>query len=305
MAWSKVQGAQSAGGVNATSVAISAATAGNTLVSFFSQTGTNTPTCTGFTVEAVKAVYNTGASSVWVATKIAAGGETSVAWTPGSGGTGHGVAAFELAGGPATVTKDGAVVNVDNNPVSTSLNISITTAATGSIILFGIGADASSGTINVWTGATPATNIGTAAARCYGAHFIAGAPATDSDTANWSTGHVAGGLAIALNISAGGATQTLDASLTPTPTISADLTLQNVVLAAALAPVPTISADLVRAIALAVGISTSPTIAAALVTQLSLAAVLTPAPTIAADLFVTSGGGGGTTNERMKMGVGT
>lgn len=208
MAWAKVQGAQSAGSSNNTSVAISAVTAGNTLVSFFSQTGLNTPTCSGFTVETTNAVYNGSLSSVWVATKIAAGGETSVSWTAGSGGTGHGVAAFELSGGPATVTKDGSVVKVDNIAAATTSSITVTTSVANSIILIASGHDASSGVISAWTGTNVATNIGTAAARCFAGHFVTTSTVSSAFTANWATSNVSGMLAIALQISAGGGAAT-------------------------------------------------------------------------------------------------
>src|SRR4051812_5977073 len=107
MAITVVQSGQTAGGANNTSATISAATAGNTLVSFFSQTGLNAPTCSGFTVNGTSAVYNGSLSSVWVAYKVATGGETSIAWTAGSGGTGHGLPWWELAGAAAAVTLDG------------------------------------------------------------------------------------------------------------------------------------------------------------------------------------------------------
>jgi len=201
MAITVVQSAQSAGGANASSVAISAATAGNTIVSCMSQTSTTTPTLSGYTISSTKGVYNTSADSVWIAYKIAAGGETSVAWT--GGGTAHGVCAWEIAGAATSVTLDGSVVTTDNLSAATG-GRSVTTSTAGSIILIGVGHNVSSGTITAWTGTNVATNISTSAARCFDGSFITTSTVSSTFTANWTNSHVAGMVAIALQPASGG-----------------------------------------------------------------------------------------------------
>lgn len=198
MAITVVQSGQTAGAANNTSLTITAASAGDTLASFFSQTGLNAPTCSGFLVNATSAVYNGSLSSLWVATKIAAGGETSIAWTAGSGGTGHGVAGWELAGAASAVTLDGSPVHTDNIGPAITGGLAVTTTVNGSIILLGVGGDTSSGAITAWTGTNVATNINTAAARCFGGSFITTTTVSSTFTANWTTSHAVGMLAITL-----------------------------------------------------------------------------------------------------------
>lgn len=208
MAYTVVQKAQTPGSANNTALTITAATAGNILVSFFSQTGLNTPSCSGFTVDATKSTYLTNLSTLWVAYKIAAGGETSISWTAGSGGTGHGVVGFELAGGPASVTLDGSPVHTDNVAATTTTGIAVATSTPGSIILIGVGGDASSGVIGSWTGTNVATNVGTAAARPFGGSFITTSTVSSIFTANWATARATGMLALAFAPpAAGGSTQ--------------------------------------------------------------------------------------------------
>ncbi len=201
MAITVVQSSQSAGGGNASSTTLSAATAGNTIVSCFSQTSTTTPTLTGYTINATKGVYNSSGDSVWIAYKIAAGGETSVSWTGGS--TGHGCCAWEIAGAATSITLDGSVVTTDNLSAATG-GRAVTTGTAGSIILIGVGANASTGTISAWTGTNVATNISTSAARCFGGSFITSGTVSSTFTANWATSHVAAMIAIALQPSGGG-----------------------------------------------------------------------------------------------------
>lgn len=190
------QAAQSIGAANNSTVALPAAVAGNTLASFMSQTGLNTPTCAGYAVHATHAVYNGSLSSVWLATKVAVGGETGPVWTAGAGGTAHGVAAWELAG--ASTSFDGVPVNTDNIASGTQATVTVQTLTPGSIILLGVGADTSSGAILAWTGANVATNIGAAAARCFGGSFITVGTVNSLFAGNWTTAHVTGMLAFAL-----------------------------------------------------------------------------------------------------------
>lgn len=197
MAITVVRSAQTAGGANATSQAITSPAAGNTLVSFFSQSAATTPTCTGFTVNTTKAVYNASADSCWGAYKIADGTETSVAWTIGTGGTAHGVCYWEIAGAAAAITLDGSPAHTDNISANTG-GLAVTTTVAGSVILIGVGGNAATGTIGNWTGTNVATNISTVSSRCFGGSFITTSTVSSTFTANWNTSQVRGMLAIAL-----------------------------------------------------------------------------------------------------------
>ncbi len=210
MAITVVQSGQSAGGANSNSSTISGATAGNTVVAFCSQSGsTSAPTVTlggvAMTVNGTSGVYNSSADSMWVAYKIATGGETSIAWTPGSGGTVRGNNYYELAGAASSVTLDGTAQHTDNLNAATG-GVAVTTATAGSIVLIGVGQNASSGTISAWTGTNVATNISTSASRCFGGSFITTSTVSSTFTANWATSHVAAMLAIALKPPGGSTT---------------------------------------------------------------------------------------------------
>lgn len=195
-----VQSGQTAGGTNNSAITFGAtATAGNILATFFSQSLTTTPSCaTGFTVNTTKAVYNASADSCWVSYKISDGTETTATWTAGAGGTGHGVCYWELSGAANPVALDFTPPVSTDNINGTTAGLSITTTVAGSIVLIGLGGNQSSGTINAWTGTNVATNIGTAAARCFGGSFITTTPVSSTFTANWSTSQVRGMLGIAL-----------------------------------------------------------------------------------------------------------
>lgn len=203
MAITVVRSAQSAGGANASSLSITSPTSGNTLVSFMSQSLATTPTATGYTINTTKALHNTSADSTWVGYKIADGTETTVAWTAGAGGTAHGVCYWEIAGAASSITLDGSPVHTDNISAATG-SLAVTTSVAGSIILIGVGHNASSGTITAWTGTNVATNISTAASRCHGGSFITTSTVSSTFTANWTTSNVASMLAIALQPPAAG-----------------------------------------------------------------------------------------------------
>lgn len=198
-----VQSAQTAGGANsAVGMLGVGATAGNTIVSFFSQSLATTPTCaSGFTVNATKGIYNASADSIWVAYKIATGGETTATWSPGAGGTAHGVCIWELSGLASSNTLDGSPAHTDNLGIVATGTLTTTTTVPGSIVLIGVGANAGSGTISNWSSpiaGTIATNIGTTTARCFGGSYISSTPITGADfQANWATSHVCAMLGIA------------------------------------------------------------------------------------------------------------
>lgn len=224
MPFTVVHAAQSAGSSANSSVAVVATpTAGNILVTMFSQVGVNTPTASGYTVNATKAVYNTSAASVWVGYKIATGSETTAAWTVGSGGTAEGVCYWEIAGGPATITLDGVAVHTDNIASSGTGSLSVTTTVAGSIVLIGEGASVSSGTISAWTGTNVATNIGTIAARCFGGSFITTSTISTSFTANWSTSRVSGMIAISIQPAGGSNKAVAPATITGTSTLGGNI----------------------------------------------------------------------------------
>lgn len=193
---SVVASAQSGGGGNASTVVLPAASAGDVLASVMSQTGLNAPTCAGYVVNAIHAVYNGSLSSVWLATKTAAGGEVGPVWTAGSGGTAHGVAAWELAG--ASTNFDGAPVHTDNIASGTTASVTVATLVPGSIVLLGVGSDTGATAIGAWTGANVATNIATTSARCFGGSFITTVIVNSTFTANWTTAHVSGMIGFAL-----------------------------------------------------------------------------------------------------------
>lgn len=208
MAFSVLQAVQSAGSANnASSPVITAATAGNILVSMMSQSVTAAPTVSGYTVNATQAVFNTSAASVNVGYKIAAGGETGITWTPGTSGTVHGVTLWEIAGAPASIILDATPVHTDNLSAATG-GLAVTTSTANSIILLGVGGSTSSGTISPWTGTNVATNISTAAARCFGGSFITTTTVSSTFTANWATSGVKGMLAIIIRPAAAATTAT-------------------------------------------------------------------------------------------------
>jgi hypothetical protein len=216
MAIVQVQAAQSAGSSNASTIALSACTAGNLIVSFFSQSNTNTPSAaaggTALTVHTTKAIFNASAASVWVAYGIAAGGETAVTWTPGTSATGHGVAAWEFSGAANPVALDFATaVHTDNISAATGTTPTVTTTTAGSVVCIGVGGSTSSGTISAWTGTNVATNIGTVAARCFGGRFITTSTISSTFTATWATSGVKGMLAIAFKPASGAVANSLTA----------------------------------------------------------------------------------------------
>ena len=176
------------------------ATAGNLLVAFAAQSASvATPTCaTGFTVNTTKALFNASAASVWVAYKIATGGETTATFTPGAGGTINGVTIWELSGAANPIALDFTPpVHTDNITAAVSGNLAVTTTVPGSIVLIGVGRNSSFGTVGAWTGTNVATNAASGTARCFGGSFLTTSTISSTFTANWATSGIAGMLGIA------------------------------------------------------------------------------------------------------------
>ena len=195
------------------SLTITSATAGNLLVAFISQTSSVlTVSISGWTVNATNCTFGVAnIDSGWVATKTAAGGETSVTPTPGAGGSIVGIACYELNG--ATATFDGGstfpVATSQVSSVSTLASTAFSTTNTGSIILCAVLLGNTSGTVSAWT-STVLTNITTTTTEAIGGSLIPGTSETSiTPTAYWQTSRAAGMLAIALTPPASGTNQGL------------------------------------------------------------------------------------------------
>lgn len=283
MAFTVVRSAQSSGASANATLAITSPTAGNILVTFFSQTNTTAPTAAGYTVNTTKGVYNASAAGLYVGYKIATGSETAVTWTPGAGATGEGVCYWEIAGGPASITLDGSPVHTDNT-IAATISLSVTTAVAGSIILFGVGASSSSGTISAWTGTNVATNISTAAARCFGGSFITGGTVSSAFTANWATSRTTAMLAIAIQPSGGSNKAVTPTTITGVSTMSGTVIAKKTLTPAAITGASAMSSSVValRRAAPATITSTS-TMAALVAARRQVApAIITATSTMAA-----------------------
>lgn len=179
---------------------------GNILVSFFDEVNsTAQPTVadnlgsTGWVVQSTAALFGSTANrSCWVAIKTATGGEGSITWTVGTGGTAEGVSYFEL---------NGASTNIDTivgQTVTGATAITVTSAAfsttdSGGIILAACGQDGASGGNNAWTGTGPLININATSSRIIAGSFIPGAQVSGATvTANWTSSNHAAILVLAL-----------------------------------------------------------------------------------------------------------
>lgn len=209
MAAAVVRSKQTAGASATGTLSITAPTAGNLLVLFINESASivNAPKPkdnisgeTGWTVDAAeghKAVYSTSLNSLWLATKVAVGGETTIEATPGAAATLEGLCYFECSGTSATID---TIVHADNTAgAKTSTSPSVTTTDAGDVLLAAVAHAASSGSVNEWTGTGPMTRVETTATRCAGGSYI---PATTLSgvtfTANWANSHVTGMLLVAL-----------------------------------------------------------------------------------------------------------
>jgi len=197
MAIAIVNSGQTASG-SASSLTIPSATAGNVLVAFLSQlTSVLAPSATGYTVNGTSCTFGVaGVDGGFVMYKVAAGGETSIAPTAGTGGTITGICYWELSGCSTTV--DTIVATNTTGSISTLASNSFSTSNSGSIILCGVPLATTSGVVKAWT-STVLTNIATTASRCFGGSLIPGTTEIGiTPTANWTTAARAGLLALAL-----------------------------------------------------------------------------------------------------------
>lgn len=249
MAIAIVNKKQTAGAAAHPTLPITAATASNLLVMFIAQTGSvAAPTSAGFTVDAAEghhAIGNTSSGSLWLATKVAAGGENELVVTPAAGGAIQGISYFELSGASTTID---AIVKVDNpGSVKTLASGALTTTDAGDVILAAVGLTIAfpSGTISAWTGTGPMTNVEATTTRCIGGSYIPGTTLTGvTFTANWETARQAAMLVVAIKPEAAGGTVTIplnaaaatsSASITLTSTNTVPLAAAAAVSAASLA----------------------------------------------------------------------
>lgn len=197
------------GGSGTATLTITSATALNGMACFINQSGSLTaPTITGWTVyPTVHAQFNTSGSSIWYAYKIAAGGETSIAPTAGSGGTIVGICYWEINGMDASLTLDGTPVHVDNTASAATNSVAVSTSTAGSIVLIGVGVTANNTSCNTWTGSDVATNVSSGATRMQGGSYVTtGTLSSQTFTANWGTARVSGVLAVAIQPPSAGVT---------------------------------------------------------------------------------------------------
>jgi len=128
---------------SATTVSLTAVSAGSLIVVLFNQASSvvapSLNVSGAFNVVSTSALWATSTGSTWVLWKVASGGETNFAPTPGTGGTATGVAAMEVYGMGATPTAGTPVVN--NNLTGTANNSSsFTSTNANSLIIMVTGA---------------------------------------------------------------------------------------------------------------------------------------------------------------------
>lgn len=204
------------GSAAATFLTITAAAKGNLLVVFGVQLGTtaispsdNISLTVGWTVHATHAVDGGSANSVYVAYKVAVGGETEIQM--GSAGTAEGLSYFELSGASTTVD---TIVHTDNQAAGLLVTSpAVTTTNAGSIVLGCVGDGAAAfGIPEAWTGTGPMTNVETINTRSLAGSYLPGTTLSGATfTAHWPTSRVSGILVVAF--APGSVTQTLAASL--------------------------------------------------------------------------------------------
>ena len=204
MAISIVHSAQTSS-TAATTLTITSATANNLLVCFIGQsaaTSSQPPTLTGWTVNSTGAAGgNPSNNSVFMAYKVATGGETSIAPTAGGTGAVNGICYWELNGATSTFDTGLSTPSVVNTPasVATLASNAISTNQAGSIILFGLGGILNAnGGQKAWTGTNVANYISTGSTFCFGGSFITTTTlSSQTFTANWTSNGREGMLAVA------------------------------------------------------------------------------------------------------------
>jgi len=197
------------GVVDGTSLTIPAATAGNLLAAFVTQNGAtlpgNPPTLAGWATSGSYAT-TTASTGVFLLTKTAAGGETTIAPTAGTGGTIDAISYFEISGYPGTLYLDGSPITASNiSSATTYTSAPVTTVVAGSILLMcsttGTNQDggqlawaASNLAVPVLVGAS-GTNL-----KQTSASYIPGVTLSGvTFTASWTTSRVSGFLLFAIS----------------------------------------------------------------------------------------------------------
>lgn len=189
------------GSAAAGTLLITSALPGDLLVQFICTTGVLTPKGkdnisgeAGWVTNPTKSPFSAGTNSVWMASKIAVGGETEL--NP-SAGTIQGITYFELSGASTMID---TIVFRENAPsAATVTSPAVTTTDPGDVLLAAVGAVTGSGIITAWTPASTMTNFETASTRCMGGSFIPGVVQTAAEfTANWSVAHTMGMLVVAI-----------------------------------------------------------------------------------------------------------
>jgi hypothetical protein len=196
-----------------TSLTITNATAGNVLVCYAIQSASllsigfsdNVSGSTGWVTQSTHATNNSNNSSVYVATKSAVGGETTISTTAGSGGTVGSLCYFEIQGGASTRVE---TITAGSGGAATTSETSaaITTTNPGDIILAAAGFGNPTGAVFAWTGTHVMTNVSTSSSSLFiGGSYVPNAKLTSQNfTANWTTSRSpAGILTLALTPASG------------------------------------------------------------------------------------------------------
>jgi hypothetical protein len=195
-------------GASTSTLTITSATASNLLVALVAQTGSastitgsdNISGSTGWTVNATPAVWSSSANSLWLAYKTAAGSETSLNPTAGSGGTIVGISYLELHGAAIPGSLDGTPVATSNSTnTATQTSGAVTTTNAGDIIFGAMAMSPSDGGSNAWTGTGPMTLVSANATLTDGGYYIPGSTLSSATfTANWTTARAHGMLVAAI-----------------------------------------------------------------------------------------------------------
>jgi hypothetical protein len=181
---------------NATSLTITAATAGNLLAAYVLQTGTTSPpTITGYVQGSAVANGNTTSTGTYFFTKTAAGGETSIAPVAGSGGTIQAICYWEISGYGGTLYLDESPIAASNIATNTTYTSPATSTLSASSIILACSSTGSNqnGGGNAWTGTGPMVFVGTTGSnrQMIGGSYIPGVTLSGATfTANWTTSRI-------------------------------------------------------------------------------------------------------------------
>ena len=211
MAITVVQSPTSSGSAAASTITLtSTAVRGNLLVAFGSFIGAGVATFTDsasgtWQTDPRMSTYGGTTNSLQVATKVAAGGETSVSMS--SSGTAEGIVVYELSGSSGRL--DNVIVQNTSTGSLTALAVpTFTTTNKNAMVLGAIGLVSGSGTVSGWTG-TPslAKSPGTSAsARCWGGSGLPAAlVSSPTSTGHWPTTATGAMSMVATVVPAGGA----------------------------------------------------------------------------------------------------